>query len=88
MTVPMTPVSRCLHKVDHLSAVPDSTVADRVDAALDELEQAYRKPSERIVALETVLQEVSRNCRTGSTPFGRFVRVSVERRQEKLARSA
>ena len=81
-------MSRCLHKVDYLSAVPDSTVADRVDAALDELERAYRKPSERIVALETVLQEVCRNRRTGGTPLGRFVQVSVERRQEKLARSA
>ncbi|WP_232629605.1 hypothetical protein [Methylobacterium sp. Leaf118] len=84
----MTPVSRCLRKVDYLSAVPDSTAASRVDAALDELEQAYRRPSERIVALETVLQEVSRNRRTGSTPFGWFIRGSVERRQEKLARSA
>ncbi|CAO4148017.1 hypothetical protein [Methylorubrum aminovorans] len=84
----MTPVSRCLHKVDHLSAVPDSTVADRVDAALDELEGAYRKPSERIVALEAVLQEVCRNQRSGSTPFGRFVRVCVERRQVKLSRCA
>ncbi|GJE71824.1 hypothetical protein [Methylorubrum podarium] len=84
----MTPVSRCLHTVDHLSAVPDSTVADRVDAVLDELERAYRKPSERIVALEAVLQEVSRNRRTGGTPFGRFVCRSVERRQERLARPA
>lgn len=84
----MTPVRRCLHKVDHLSAVPDSTVADRVDAALDELEQAYRRPSERIVALETVLQEVCRDRRTGGTPLGRFVQVSVERRQARLARHA
>lgn len=84
----MTPVSRCLHKVDHLSAVPDSTVAARVDAALDELERAYHKPSERIVALETVLQQVWRDRRTGGTAFGRFVKMSVERRQEKLSRSA
>ncbi|QIJ76022.1 hypothetical protein [Methylorubrum aminovorans] len=84
----MTPVRRCLHKVDHLSAVSDSTVASRVDAALDELEQAYRRPSERIVALEAVLQEVCRDYRTGGTPLGRFVQVSVERRQERLARRA
>jgi len=81
-------VSRCLHKVDHLSTVADSTVAGQVDAALDELEQAYRKPSERVVALETVLQEVCRDHRTGGTLFGKFVQGSVERRQEKLARSA
>ncbi|UYW29510.1 hypothetical protein OKC48_13700 [Methylorubrum extorquens] len=84
----MTPVSRCLHKVDHLSAVPDSTVADGINAALDELEAAYRNTCERIVALEMVLQEVSRDRRTGGTPFGRFVRVSVERRQVKLSRCA
>lgn len=81
----MTPVSHCLHKVDHLSAVPDSTVAGRVDAALDELEQAYRKPGERIVALKSVLQEVCRDRRAGGTPVGRFVQMSVERRQERLA---
>ncbi|CAO4146850.1 hypothetical protein LPLAFNJD_LOCUS2300 [Methylorubrum aminovorans] len=84
----MTSVIRCLHKVDHLSAVPDSTVADRVDAALDELEGSYRKPCERILALEEVLQEVCRSRKTGGTPFGRFVRVSVERRQVKLSRTA
>lgn len=84
----MTPVSRCLHKVDHLSAVPDRTVVDRVNAALDELEEAYRKPCERIVALELVLQEVHHNRKIGGTPFGRFVRASVERRQVKLSRCA
>lgn len=71
----MTPVNRCLHKVNRLSAVPDSTVADGINAALDELEVAYRKPCKRIVALEMVLQEVSRDRRTGGTPFGRFVSV-------------
>lgn len=88
MGVVMPYVSRCLHKVDHLSAVPDSTVAHRVDAALDELEKAYRKPSERIVALEAVLQAVARDRRTGGTPFGRFVQLSVERRQERLTSCA
>ncbi|BAU91341.1 hypothetical protein MPPM_2736 [Methylorubrum populi] len=83
----MTPVSRCLHKVDHLSAVPDSSVADRLDTALNELEGAYRKPSERVVALEAVLQEVSRDSRKSGTPFGRLVLRSLERRQSKIARS-
>ncbi|EHP92749.1 hypothetical protein MetexDRAFT_2376 [Methylorubrum extorquens DSM 13060] len=81
-------MSRCLHTVDHLSAVPDSTVADRINTALDELEGAYRKPCERIVALEMVLQEVRRNRGIGGTPFARFVRVIVERRQLKLSRCA
>lgn len=84
----MSPVSRCLHKVDHLSAVPDSTVADCIDAALDELEGAYRKPCERIVALEMVLHEICHSRRISGTPFARFVRMSVERRQEKLSRYA
>lgn len=83
----MMPVSRCLHKVDHLSAVPDSSVADRLDTALNELEGAYRKPSERVVALEAVLQEVSRDSRKSGTPFGRLVLRSLERRQSKIAQS-
>lgn len=83
----MTPVSRCLHEVDHLSAVPDSSVADRLDTALNELEGAYRKPSERVVALEAVLQEVSRDSRKSGTPFGRLVLRSLERRQSKIAQS-
>ena len=81
----MTPVSRCLHKVDHLSAVPDSSVADRLDSALNELESAYRRPSERIVALEAVLQEVCRDNQKSKTPFGRLVLSSLERRQNKIA---
>ncbi|MCG5248933.1 hypothetical protein MCX33_23665 [Methylorubrum extorquens] len=81
----MTPVSRCLHKVDHLSAVPDSSVAARLDSALTELESAYRKPSERIVALEAVLQEVCRDSRRSKTPFGRLVLRSLERRQSKIS---
>ncbi len=81
----MSYVSRCLRKVDSLSAAPGSTVAGQVDAALDELERAYRRPSERIVALETVLQEVSRDCRAGSR-LGHFLQASVDQRQERLAR--
>ncbi|MGE7156020.1 hypothetical protein ACQKJ1_20040 [Methylorubrum rhodesianum] len=84
----MTPVSRCLHKVGHLSAAPDSTVAGRIDAVLDELERAYRKPSERIVALEAVLQDICSNRRISGTPLGRFVQMSIERRQERLASHA
>lgn len=68
--------------------MPDSTVAERINAALDELEEAYRKPCERIVALEMILHEVRQNRRIGGSPFARYVRVSIERRQVKLSRSA
>ena len=81
----MTPICRCLSKVDHASAITDTTVIGHVSDALNELEAAYHRPSERIVALEEVLQTVSRR-RSGGTPFGRFVRVSIERRQNRLAR--
>ncbi|GJD86931.1 hypothetical protein BHAOGJBA_0429 [Methylobacterium hispanicum] len=81
-------VSRCLRKLEGLSAAPDSTVADQVDAALNELEQAYRQPSEGIVALEAVLQEVWRNRKMRGPPIGHFIQASVERRQEVLARHA
>jgi hypothetical protein len=83
----MTPVSRCLHKVDHASAVTDSTVVAHVADALSELEAAYRSPSEKIVALEQILQEVDRTRRLGGSPFGRFLRVSVERRQLRWSRA-
>ncbi len=65
----MRPVSRCLQKVDYLYAVPDSTAADKINAALDELDGAYREPCERIVALGTVLQEVRYDRRRGGAPF-------------------
>lgn len=82
----MTPVSRCLRKVDHASAVSDSTIVDQVGEALDELEAAYHRPSEKIIALEEVLQAVSRRRSLEVSPFGRFVYSSVERRQTSLAR--
>ncbi|MEH3117761.1 MAG: hypothetical protein PGN25_09250 [Methylorubrum populi] len=84
----MTPVSQCLRKIDHASAVADATVSERVLEALNELESAYRRPSERIVALEAVLQGFDRGRPAGGTPFGRFLRVSVERRQNKWSRRA
>lgn len=88
MVQAMTPVIQCLRKVDHASAVADSTVGQRVLEALDELESAYRRPSERIVALEAVLHEFDRPGRLNGTPFNRLLRVAVERRQNKWSRHA
>ncbi|GLS46686.1 hypothetical protein [Methylobacterium brachythecii] len=82
----MTPVARCLRKVDHASVVTDSTIVEQVGEALDELEAAYRRPSDKITALEEVLQAVSRRRTLETSPFGRFVYSSVERRQTSLAR--
>ncbi|MDV2987345.1 hypothetical protein [Methylorubrum podarium] len=88
MLARMTPVIQCLRKVDHASAVADSTVSKRVLEALNELESAYRRPSERIVALEAVLQEFDRRGCLSGTPFGRLLRLTVERRQNKWSRCA
>lgn len=88
MLAAMTPVSQCLRKVDHASTAADSAAGQRVLDALNELESAYRRPSERIVALEAVLHEFDRDGRGGGTPFGRLLRVTVERRQNKWARRA
>ncbi|WP_458436918.1 hypothetical protein [Methylorubrum extorquens] len=40
------------------------------------------------MALEMVLQEARHNRRIDGTPFARFVRVRVERRQVKLSHRA
>ncbi|WP_455990859.1 hypothetical protein [Methylorubrum extorquens] len=88
MLLPMTPVRQCLRKVDHASAIADSAAGTCILEALNELERAYRRPSERIVALEAILHEFDRDGRGGGTPFGRLLRISVERRQNKWARRA
>ncbi|AMB45277.1 hypothetical protein Y590_10200 [Methylobacterium sp. AMS5] len=88
MVLPMTPVRQCLRKVDHASAIADSAAGTCILEALNELESAYRHPSERIVALEAVLHGFVRDGRVGDTPFGRLLRVTVERRQNKWARRA
>lgn len=81
----MTPVSRCLHQVDHLCTVPDGAVADRLGTALDELESAYRKPSERVVALEAVWQGIARDPRRSLTAFAQGVCTMIEYRQTQWA---
>lgn len=79
---------QCLRKVDHASASADSAAGTCIVEALNELESAYRRPSERIVALEAVLHEFDRGGRVGETAFGRLLRINVERRQNKWARRA
>lgn len=82
------PVSRCLRQVDTLCAMPDGTVAERLATALDELERAYRRPSERVVALEAVWQGVARDPRRCQDAVARFVCVTIEGRQSQWASSA
>jgi hypothetical protein len=58
-------------------------------AAMDELEASYPHPSERIVALETILHEFTRRRPSVvGTPFSRFLRVVIKRRQVRWARRA
>ncbi|KQT49215.1 hypothetical protein ASG52_09615 [Methylobacterium sp. Leaf456] len=83
----MTPVSLCLQHVDRLAAVPDGTVAARLDHALDELERAYRKPSERVVALEAVWQGIDRDPHRSLSALAHFVCAIVEHRQRRWAAS-
>ncbi|MFG5120041.1 hypothetical protein [Methylorubrum sp. POS3] len=79
----MTPVNRCLRKVHHLSAMAEDALVDRLGLALDELERAYRKPSERVVALEAVLHGVERDPRRHVQTFADFVCTLIESRQSR-----
>lgn len=83
----MTQVQRWLHKVDHASAVTDTSVVGSLCEALDELERAYPLPSERVVALEAVYQAFQHRGQTAlKFPFKRFLAVSIEHRQNKISR--
>ena len=83
----MTPVQLCLEKVWDVAIVTDTTVLDSVAEALDELESAFHRPSEGVVALEAVSQAFSK--RRGSAPrsaFDLFLLTMIERRQGAIAR--
>ena len=82
----MTPVSRCLSLIDSSVAAPDAGTVPSIDGMLDELEASYYRPSERIVALEAVLHGFTRSRQIGGTRLGRFLRLSIDRRQNRLAR--
>lgn len=77
----MTPVRQCLRKVDEAAAMADSALTERILQALTELEAAYSTPSERIVALEAVLQAFERSPQAGNVALGRGLRIAVDRRQ-------
>ncbi|GJD53090.1 hypothetical protein OPKNFCMD_5861 [Methylobacterium crusticola] len=84
----MTPVNRCLRRLDHASAITDSTVAHLIAEALDELEAAFARPSDRVVALEAVLHEVRDRSGAGRKPLTRFLHTVVDQRQSRLTRRA
>lgn len=84
----MTPVIRCLSRIDRSTHAPDGPVAPQIAGMLDELESAYRRPSDRIVALEALLQEFRRTRQADGTRLERFLRLSVDRRQSRLARKS
>ncbi|WP_286159127.1 hypothetical protein [Methylobacterium sp. Leaf456] len=72
---------RCLRKVDEAAATADPALAAHIREALGELEAAYARPSERIVALEALLHEFGRGHSAGNTLLARLLRVAVDRRQ-------
>lgn len=78
----MEPTDVCLRKVTAAAQITDTTVIEKAADALDELEAAYLRPSERIIALERVFSEFTRRrSSTYRTPTARLIRVSIERRQ-------
>ncbi|WP_298961883.1 hypothetical protein [uncultured Methylobacterium sp.] len=81
----MTPVARCLRRFDLASVRTDSTIVALVEDALDELEAAFDRPSERIVALEAVLHETHDRQDPSSRAFSRFLLTMIDRRQVRLA---
>ncbi|MBX9931269.1 MAG: hypothetical protein K2Y56_06990 [Methylobacterium sp.] len=78
----MPPVERCRHTLDFLAAVRDTSVADRVSTALNELEAAYPNHERRTAALSLLLEQVrSESPSRPLTPFRRFLIALIERRQ-------
>ncbi|SFK53420.1 hypothetical protein SAMN04488125_102311 [Methylorubrum salsuginis] len=84
----MTHMRRCLRKVEQAAAAADPALAERIREALDELEAAYLRPSERIVALEALLHGFEHSHLAENAWLGRLLRVAIDRRQGDLARSA
>lgn len=83
----MEPTDVCLRKVSEAAHITDTTVIGKVADALDELEAAYRHPSDRIIALERVFSEFTRRRPSvHQTPNARLIRLSIERRQIRCSR--
>jgi hypothetical protein len=81
----MPSVTRCLHQLDHASAVTGSTMVALVSDALDALEAAFVRPAERIVALEQVLHEVQDRMGAKGKPFAHLVVTLIDQRQSRLS---
>lgn len=78
----LVPVERCRHTLDFLAVVRDTSVADRVSNALDELEAACPDRERRTAALSRLLDQVrSESPSRPLTPFRRFLIALIERRQ-------
>jgi hypothetical protein len=83
----MTPQERCIRRIDEARNLSDSSVIHLVQDALSDLEQAYSRTSERVVALEAVHSAFfARRRRASAAPFGRFVAKIIDRRQDDLLR--
>ena len=81
----MTPQELCIRRIEEAGTLTDSTVVRLVEGALDELKATYRRPDERLVALEAVHSAfTARRRRTTPVPFGRFVAKVVGRSQNVL----
>lgn len=79
----MTPVTRCLHKLDHASAV-----TALVMPVLDELEGALSRPAECIVALEEALKGLHVLMGENGRSFTRFLFTVIDQRHNSLGRHA
>lgn len=80
------PMIYCLRKLDHASAVSDSGVTAIVSDALTELEAAYNRPTDRVLALERVLHRYNGlHTRQRGTPFHRFLIATIDHRQNSIA---
>lgn len=74
-------VERCRRALSFLEPVTDTTVAQGVPGALDELEAGYSRPTDRSKALRVVRQKIcSETARMSPTPFQRFLMALIEQR--------
>ena len=81
----MTPQELCIQQIEEAGTLTSSTVIGLVEGALDQLEAAYQRQSDRLIALEAVHSAfTTRRHRASAVPFGRFVAKVVDRRQKAL----
>ena len=64
-----------------LSTRTDSDVAEQLDAALNELDAAYGRPSERSAAYDAAERQLRRSGLDPEAPFMRFVRSRMTARR-------